>query len=196
MPAVRNSAIINQLVRSANFIVVAIPKLEREIDLLQLRERYAPSTRQLEPHIRITSPWVPAELGEIMAVIEFISRIRRGIHPLAISAENWQEIGELILAPVINGAAELLKIRQTLIGSEPLPLINPESESAPSLILLRVPDRQQRALAVAEANRIGRTLGVIDSLTLVQIFSDGAWQRLARFPFGIGRVDFYDHLLR
>ncbi|MCX7732699.1 MAG: hypothetical protein N2248_06010 [candidate division WOR-3 bacterium] len=180
---------------SGNFVVIATPKLDRESDFLQLRERYASAILQPDPHIRITNPWIPADLGEVMAVIEFISQTRKKLHPLAITAENWQEAGEFIIAPIVNGASELLLIRQTILGSEPAPLLKTTPEPAFSLILLRVPDDHKRALAVTEANRIGKTLGVIDALTLIRTFPDGSWQRLARFPFGIGRVDFYERLL-
>jgi hypothetical protein len=181
-------------VSSINFSIIAIPKLERESDFLQLRERYAPSVIQLDPHTRITSPWVPAELGEIMKVIEFISQARKKLHPLAITAENWQESGEFVIGPITQGGKELLAIRQSITGAEPLPLLKTEADSMPALILLRVPESSKRTLAVIEANRIGKTLGVIDSLILIRTMPDGTWQRVARFPFGIGRVDFYERL--
>ncbi len=174
--------------------MIATPKLEREFDFLQLRERYASAILQLDPHIRITNPLIPAGLDEVRAVIEFISQTRKKLHPLAIAAENWQEVGDLIIAPIVKGTPELLSIRQTLQGSEPVPLLKTIPDPALSLILLRVPDDHKRALAVAEANRIGKTLGVIDSLTLIRTLPDGSWQRLARFPFGIGSVDLYESL--
>lgn len=181
---------------SGNFVVIATPKLDRETDFLQLRERYASAILQPDPHIIITNLWTPADLGEVMTLIEFIGRARKKLHPLAITAENWQEAGDLVIAPVVNGATELLFVRQTLAGTDPVSLFKIIPEPPPlSLILVRVPDNHKRALAVIEANRIGKTLGVIDSLTLIRTFSDGSWQRLARFPFGIGRVDFYERLL-
>jgi hypothetical protein len=181
-------------VSSVNFCIIATPKLEREAELLQLREHYAPSVIQLEPHTRITGSWVPVELGEVMAVIEFISKLRKNLHPLAITVENWQEAGELVIGQITQGREELLAIRQSITGTEPLPLLKTETDSLPALILLRIPDARERTLAVADANRIGRTLGVIDSLILIRTLPDRSWHRVARFPFGVGRVDFYERL--
>jgi len=182
-------------VSSINFSIIALPKLERELDFIQLRERYAPTLIQLDPHIRITQPWVPAELGEVMMAIEFVSQLRKKLSPLAFSAENWQAAGELIIGPITQGTTELLAIREKITGAEPLSLLKPDIDNALSLILFRVPVDQERARAVAEANRIGRTLGVVDSLILIRTLPDGTWHRVARFPFGVGRVDFYEPLI-
>jgi len=180
--------------KSVQFSVVVFPKLEREADFLQLRERFATQIAQPEPHILIVLPWVPAELGEVMAVIEFISQIRRNLHPLAIAAENWQESGEMLIGQITQGEEELLTLRKSIIGAETAPL-DTDFGSALHLILFRVPERRARAKVVAEANRIGRTLAVIDALLLIRTLPDGLWHRVARFPFGVGRVDFYEQLI-
>ena len=181
--------------KSVQFSVVAFPKLEREVDFLRLRERFAPQVAQLEPHIQMVSPWVPAELGEIMAVIEFISQARRALHPLAIAAENWQESGELLIGEITYGQDELTSLRKQIVGPEPSSLLIPDSGPAPCLTLFRIAGKKEREQAVAEANRIGRTLAVVDALVLIRTLPDGMWQRVAKFPFGIGRVDFYEHLI-
>lgn len=179
--------------KSAQFSVVAFPKLEREVDFLRLRERFARQIAQPEPHIILVLPWVPAELGEVMAVIEFISQIRRNLHPLAIAAENWQESGELLIGQITQGQDGLMSLRKGIIGTEPVPLLRASFHPAPYLTLFLVPGKREREQAVVEANRIGRTLAVIDALMLIRTQPDGLWQQVAKFPFGVGRVDFYEH---
>jgi len=52
--------------------------------------------------------------------------------------------------------------------------------------------KRTRAWAVAEANRLGRSLGVVDAVTLLRIEPDEEHRLVATFPFGIGRVDYCD----
>ncbi|MEO0068103.1 MAG: hypothetical protein ABIK23_03100 [candidate division WOR-3 bacterium] len=185
----------NLVVKAVQFSVVAFPKLEREVDFLRLRERFAPQAAQLEPHIQMVQPWVPAELGEVMAVIEFISQARRALHPLAIAAENWQESGEFLIGEITKGQDELISLRKNILGAEPASLLIPELGGAPHLTLFRITGKNERAQAIVEANRIGRTLGVVDALILIRTLPDGMWQMVAKFPFGIARVDFYERLV-
>lgn len=181
--------------KSVQFSVVAFPKLEREVDFLHLRERFAPQVAQLEPHIQIVLPWVPAELGELTAVIESISQTRRNLHPLAIAVEKWQESGEFLISEICQGQDELISLRKKIVGAETPVLITTDTGTAPYLTLFRITEKKEREQAMIEANRIGRTLGVVDALTLIRTLPDGMWQRVAKFPFGIGRVDFYEHLV-
>ena len=62
----------------------------------------------------------------------------------------------------------------------------------PRLVVGSVSDPEERARALAEANRIGRTLGIIDAVALVRINPDGGLKLVANYPFGIGRVDYFD----
>ncbi len=180
--------------RVAQFSVVAFPKLSQERELLLLRERFAPDVSQLEPYITIVSPWVPVELGEIFGVVESISQTRRKLHPLAISCEGWQRLGEILVGEVTQGADELLRLRQSITGTETASLINETTGSGVYLVVCRVINPGDWDTVLKEAGKIGRSLGVIDGVVLIRTLPDGTWQRVADFPFGVGRVDFYERL--
>ncbi len=176
------------------FTIVLFPKLELSTEFQQLRERFAPNIDQPEPYIQLVLPWVPADLGEILSVIDFISHTRRNLHPLAITVEKWQRAGETIIGEITRGQEAILALRRSLTGVEPSPLLLSEEELKSHLILFRVADPNALDPALTEANRMGKTLGVIDSLYLIRTLPDGMGQRVARFPFGVGRVDYYEQL--
>jgi hypothetical protein len=79
-----------------------------------------------------------------------------------------------------------------MTGAESLSLLSDTPVYEPQVWLGRVTDARQRAWAIAEANRMGRSLGVVDAITLLRIEPDEEHKLVATFPFGIGRVDFYD----
>jgi hypothetical protein len=65
----------------------------------------------------------------------------------------------------------------------------------PHLVVGRVQDPDMRAEALAEANKLGRTLGIIDAVSLIAIEQDGGLKLVASYPFGVGRVDYFDKFL-
>jgi hypothetical protein len=77
-------------------------------------------------------------------------------------------------------------------SAQPLSLLDGAPEYEPQVWLGRVTDARQRTYALAEANRIGRSLGVVDAISLLRIEPDEKHELVATFQFGVGRVDYYD----
>jgi hypothetical protein len=102
------------------------------------------------------------------------------------------ERGDALFFELEQGRDELVELHRVLLGAEPLSLLQGTPVYEPLIWLGRVPEPRQRAYAIADANRIGRSLGVIDSLAMLRIEPDEEHRLIATFPFGIGRVDFYD----
>lgn len=90
-----------------------------------------------------------------------------------------------------KGRKELLDLRRNLQGCDTFSLVE-DIESEPRLVVGRVPDSERRSQALIEANRIGRTLGIVDSFYLIGIEPSDELKLFASYPFGIGRVDYYD----
>lgn len=181
--------------KPAQFSVIAFPKLSREPEILELREKFAPEISQIEPHIPIVSPWTPAELGEVLSAIDSISRTRRKLSPIAIAGEVWHRQDELLLLAITEGAEALVQLSRNITGVEPLPLLPETKEPKVNLIVCRIPKGKDWETVLKEARKIGRTLGVIDGLMLIRHLPDRSYQQVAKFPFGVGRVDFYERLL-
>jgi len=181
--------------KAAQFLVAAFPKLDQEKELQRLREKYNAWLDANQPHIIVIQPFTPATLDEIQSTTEFISQARRRLHPLALSFRQCVEQGSYLVLNVEEGRDELLNLHRDIMGSEPLSLIKEGSSYQPVLVIGRISDPIERGRALAEANRLGRTLGILDALTLVKVEPDSHWHLAARFPFGIGRVDFYERLL-
>ncbi len=176
------------------FSLVAFPKLERETEFRRLRERFAPEVFQLDSYVPIFSSFLPGELGEINTIIEVISQTRQKLSPIAIVCENWEESGGVLIGSITQGQKELTELRQQILGTQPIPLLEyPENKGGEFFVVLcRLSNPQTRNQALLEAQRIGRSLGVIDAVVLIRKPPEGQWQRVARFPFGFGRVDFYE----
>lgn len=172
---------------------MVVPKLDNQEQLLALREKYDPLFYQVRPHIPLLEPFTPATLGELENVGAFISQVRRRIAPVAVDFHRYVEAGDRLVCPVDRGRDELVELHRTLHGCEVLSLLNSGFE--PQLVVARIPDPTRRAEARQEAGKLGRSLGLVDALVLVVIEAGGDLRMLASYPFGIGRVDYYDDTL-
>lgn len=170
---------------------VVLPKLDNEEEIQRLRERYDPWFYQIRPYIPIVSPFAPATLEEMQNVSDYISRARRKLHPIAVSFHQWMASGGRLFFVIEKGRKELLDLRRNLQGCDTFSLVE-DIESEPRLVVGRVPDSERRSQALIEANRIGRTLGIVDSFYLIGIEPSDELKLFASYPFGIGRVDYYD----
>lgn len=178
--------------KAAQYCVVAFPKLDSEAQIQELREQFPTWYYRVRPYVPVVLPFTPATLDEIQNVSEHVGRIRRSLHPLAISFSHCIERGESLFFQIEEGRDELIQLHAAMTGSEPLPLLSDAPVYEPQVWLGRVTDARQRAYALGEVNRIGRSLGIIDAVTLLRIEPDEENRLVATFPFGIGRVDFYD----
>ncbi|MEO0078211.1 MAG: 2'-5' RNA ligase family protein, partial [candidate division WOR-3 bacterium] len=179
-------------VKAAQFCVTAFPKLDNEAQFQRLREKYDPAQFRVRPHIPIILPFTPANLDEIQNVIDHVSTARRSLRPLAISFYKCVERGEYLFGIIEQGREEVVALHTRVAGAQPVPMLQDSPGYEPLLWLFRVPDQVRRSLALAEANRVGKTLGIIDALSLVRIEPDEEQKLVSVFPFGVGRVDYYD----
>jgi hypothetical protein len=179
-------------VKAAQYCVVAFPKLDSETQIQDLREQFPTWYYRVRPYIPVVLPFTPATLDEIQNVSEHVGRVRRSLHPLAISFTRCVERGESLFFELDHGREEFIQLHGAMTGAESLSLLSDGPVYEPQVWLGRVTDARQRAYAIAEANRMGRSLGVVDAITLLRIEPDEEHKLVATFPFGIGRVDFYD----
>ncbi len=178
--------------KAAQFSVTAFPKLDNEAQFQRLREKYDPAQFRVRPHIPIVLPFTPANLDEIQNVIDHVSTARRSLRPLAISFYKCVERGEYLFGIIEQGREEVVALHTRIAGAQPVPMLQDSTGYEPLLRLFRIPDQVRRSLALAEANRVGKTLGIIDALSLVRIEPDEEQKLVSVFPFGVGRVDYYD----
>ena len=178
--------------KAAQYCVVAFPKLDSETQIQDLREQFPTWYYRVRPYIPVVLPFTPVTLDEIQNVSDHAGRVRRNLHPLAISFTHCIERGESLFFEIEEGRDELIGLHSAMTGAEPLSLLSDTPVYEPQVWLGRVTDARQRAYAVAEANRLGRTLGIVDAITLLRIEPDEENKLVATFPFGIGRVDYYD----
>lgn len=178
--------------KAAQHCVVAFPKLDSEAQIQDLREQFPTWYYRVRPYIPIVLPFIPATLDEIQNVSEHVGRVRRDLHSLAISFTHCIERGESLFFEIEEGRDELIQLHVAMTGAEPPSLLGGAQVYEPQIWLGRVTDARQRAYALAEANRIGRSLGIVDAVTLLRIEPDEEHKLVATFPFGIGRVDYYD----
>ncbi len=179
--------------QAERFSVVVLPKLDNEDEIQRLRERYDPWYGQIRPFVSIIMPFTPATLEEIQHVGDFISAARRSLHPVAMSLHECMESGDRLYLRVDQGRDELMRLHRNLMGGD-VGLLVDDAEYEPRLVLGRVHQPEERAAACAEANRIGRTLGVVDAVALVRVSADDDLTLIANYPFGIGRVDYFERL--
>ena len=178
--------------KAAQYCVVAFPKLDSETQIQDLREQFPTWYYRVRPYIPVVLPFTPVTLDEIQNVSEHVGRVRRNLHPLAISFTRCVERGESLFFEIDEGREELIQLHSAMVGAEPLSLLTDTPVYEPQVWLGRVTDARQRPWAIAEANRLGRSLGVVDAITLLRIEPDEEHRLVATFPFGIGRVDYYD----
>jgi hypothetical protein len=179
-------------VKAAQYCVVAFPKLDSETQIQDLREQFPTWYYRVRPYVPVVLPFTPATLDEIQNVSEHVGRVRRSLHPLAISFSRCIERGDSLFFEIEEGRDELVQLHRAMVGAQPLSLLDGAPEYEPQVWLGRVTDARQRTYALAEAKRIGRSLGVIDAISLLRIEPDEEHRLVATFPFGIGRVDYYD----
>jgi len=182
------------VVKASQYRVVAFPKLDNEALLQRLREEFDPRPYRVRPHIPVILPFTPVNLDEIQSISDHVSTARRSLHPLAICLHECVERGEHLYCLLDDGRDALVDLHNRIVGGETLPLLRDAPPYEPLLWLSHVPDAAQRTLALAEANRIGRSLGLVDALSIIRIEADEALKLVAVFPFGIGRVDYYERL--
>jgi hypothetical protein len=174
------------------YSLVVLPKLDNEEEIQSLREKYDPWFYQVRPYITIVPPFTPATLDELEAVAGFLSEARRRQPPVAVSFYRCVEVDDRLICPVGDGREGLVALHRHLLGAAPVSLLTGEREFEPALVIGRVPDPDRRLEALHEANRLGRTLGLIDAVSLIGIEPSGRLRLIASYPFGIGRVDYYD----
>jgi hypothetical protein len=178
-------------VKAAHYSVVAFPKLDNEALIQRLRDGYPSWDYALRPYIPLVSPVVPATLDELQGFTECIGRIRRGVHAFAITLYHAVERGDGLMLAVAQGRDELKSLHNEIHGGEPLAIAE-TGEYTPDLWLGRIPDSAERARALAEVNGLGKTVGVVDSLTMLRYLTDGEPALVLTMPFGVGRVDYHD----
>ena len=179
--------------KAPQYCVVAFPKLDSEAQIQDLREQFPTWYYRVRPYIPVVLPFTPVTLDEIQNVSDHVGRVRRDLRSLAISFAHCIERGESLFSEIEDGRDELVQLYLAMTGAEPQQsLLSDAPIYEPQIWLGRVTDARQRACALAEANRIGRSLGVIDAVTLLRIEPDEEHRLVATFPFGIGRVDYYD----
>jgi hypothetical protein len=178
-------------VKAAQYSVVAFPKLDNEAQLQRVRERFGSWSYDLRPYVSIVLPFTPLNIDELQRVTDHIGSVRRRVHPFAVSFHECSAVGDALLLWVMEGREQLAALRTAVHGSEPLTLQG-TGEYEPALWLGRVRDVAELAAATADTNRIGRTIGVVDSLSLIRGTSDDATRLVLTMPFGVGRVDYHD----
>jgi hypothetical protein len=182
-------------VKASQYSVVAFPKLDTEAQIQELRDQFPNWFYRVRPYVPVVLPFTPLTLDEIQSVSEHVGRVRRGLHSFAVSCQKCVERGDSLFLDLDEGRREFVELHASLVGAEPLSLLKDHAAYEPRLWLGRVPDPRQRAFAMTETDRLGRSVGVVDALSLVRIEADGEHKLVAVFPFGIGRVDFYDRFL-
>jgi hypothetical protein len=181
-------------VKAAQYCVVAFPKLDNEAQFQRLREKFDPLPYRVRPYIPVVLPFTPANLDEIQSVSDHVSTARRCLHPLAITFQHCVSRGEYLCYDIDEGRDGAIAIHERVVGGDPLPLLEDTVSYEPLVWVCRVPDPVQRAAALVEAGGIGRTLGIVDALSIIRINPDEELKLVAVFPFGIGRVDYYERL--
>jgi 2'-5' RNA ligase superfamily len=181
-------------VKATQYCVVAFPKLDNEAQFQRLREKFDPWPYRVRPYIPVVLPFTPADLDEIQNVSDHVSTARRTLHPLAITLHECVERGEYLCFSIEQGRDHVVELHRRILGSEPLPLLHDTTTYEPLLWLCQVSDPARRTVALAEANGVGRSLGIIDALSIIRLGPSEDLKIVAVFPFGIGRVDFYERL--
>jgi len=175
--------------RALQFSVVVLPKLDSEEKIGQIREKYDPWYYQISPYIPVVAPFTPTTLDDIENVSGHISLARRDFHPVAVSFRECLEVDDRLVFLMDRGREELVGLQRSLAGTGSVTFPG-EAEYEPRLVIGRVPDPHRRSQALADARRVGRILGVVDSVSLLEIESEGEMRLTANYPFGIGRVDY------
>jgi hypothetical protein len=177
-------------VKAAQYSVVAFPKLDSDAQIQELRDQFSSWYYRMRPYIPIVLPFTPATLDEIQSVSDHVARVRRTLHPVAISFDHCVERGDALFFELEEGREAMLELHKAILGAEPLSLLRESPAWEPLLWLGHVPEARSRSYAIHEANRMGRSVGIVDAVSLLRIEHDGEHKLSATYPFGIGRVDF------
>lgn len=179
----------------AVYAVFAYPRLDVESELQSLSERIESDSVQLKPYIPLIVPLTPITIDDLLSATEFVSQARRSLKPLACVFRNSVERGNLIVVGCAEGGENLAELRRSIIGSQPISYLKEAETFEPILVIGRAADPVLRLRITLEANRLGRIVALVDALTLVRLAARDHWQPVARFPFGIGRVDYYERIV-
>ncbi|MFO7638499.1 MAG: hypothetical protein R6X14_04225 [bacterium] len=178
--------------RLLEYCVVVLPKLDNQEEIQLLREKYDPWFYQVQPYITIVPSFAPATLDQFESVTGYLSQTRKRLEPVVVHCYRCVERGDRLVCPVESGREELLTLHDSLLGCAPAGLTAVGGEFEPGLVVGRVPDPDRRIEALQEANRLRRTIGLIDAVSLIGIEPSGQLRLVAGYPFGIGRVDYFD----
>uniref|UniRef100_A0A7C4CDG6 2'-5' RNA ligase family protein n=1 Tax=candidate division WOR-3 bacterium TaxID=2052148 RepID=A0A7C4CDG6_UNCW3 len=181
--------------KPAQYMVVVLPKLDAEAELLRLRDRYGGQPDAIPPYVQLTGVFTPSDLSEAASVNEYVSKARRRLHAIAASFHSCFELGDKLLLKADQGAGELTALQREVAGPEPTSFLAVEELPRSDLVLGRFPDPMARTQVAAQVNRMGRVLGVIDALVILRIGPEDDWHITAQYPFGIGRVDYFERFL-
>lgn len=177
--------------KATHYLVVAFPKLDNEAQIQRLRDGCATWEYSLRPYIPLVSPVVPATLDELQGFAEHIGRIRRNLHPFALTFYRAVERATSLLFVVERGRDNVLSLHREVYGGEPL-VIQGTGEYDPDLRLGRISDPTRRRQALTDLNQLGKTVGIIDALALLRSGPDDALHLALTLPFGVGRVDYHE----
>jgi len=181
--------------KAAQYAVAVLPKLDTEAELMRLRDRFGGRPVNIPPYVQLSGVFTPSGLSEAVSVNEFISQARRKLHAIAASFQSCVEQADFLLLAVEQGAEELGGLQRSVVGPEPTSFLSGENLPRLDLVLGRFSDPMARAQMATEVTRIGRILGVIDALVLLRVGPDDDWHLTAQYPFGIGRVDYFERFL-
>ena len=173
------------------YSIIVLPKLDSEKDIRRIREQHDPWHCQISPYIPMVVPFTPATFDEMETVSDYISLARREFHPFAVGFHKCFAADDRVLFPVEEGRGELVALQRSLAGPGTAAEVS-GVEYEPRLVVGRVPNPEARARVLDEMNRFGRMLGVVDSVALLALEPAGEMKLVAVYPFGIGRVDFFD----
>lgn len=95
--------------KAVQYCVVAFPKLDSETQIQDLREQFPTWYFRVRPYIPVVLPFTPVTLDEIQNVSEHVGRVRRSLHPMAVSFTHCIERGEALFFEIEQGREDLIK---------------------------------------------------------------------------------------
>lgn len=169
--------------------VIVLPKLECEDEIRRLREEYDLWSTQSAPYISLIPPFTPATWEEKQTLNDYISQVRRDFHPFALELGSCLEVADRLLFALNRGVDELELLQTRLAQSVAITML-PEM-AGPRLVVARVQDEAARRVMLRKLVKLERSIGLVDSISLVELRAE-EMKLVANYPFGIGRVDFFD----
>ncbi len=169
--------------------LIVLPKLECADEIRKLREEYDLWSTQSAPYIPLIPPFTPATWEERQTLNDYISWARRDFHPFALELGSCLEVADRLLFTLNRGVEELEQLQTKLAQSVAITML-PEM-AGPRLVVARVQDEETRKVMMRKLIKLERSIGLVDSLSLVELRAE-EMKLVANYPFGIGRVDFFD----